>query len=581
MIYKILQPKILIFVIAVMMAVSVSPTLAASDPALSITLSITKDNKITLENLALQEGLTSLTGGTGPYEFLLTGGFLNLSTLYRYKFDVRFSFCSYSEKCFDLDKSGIEIATPYFSNVKKIVVKRDGITIFSQNIKKLLCTRDNQCGTFENFLSCPLDCPTTAKDNICNSRYLDGVCDRDCLFDTETSGDCDASFVSLRALPNSDTDREYVCMAARTIKRKEQTAALSNLPGRLLAYVGGQLASLFAVLSNDCNANAPWGTNYQGSHNQIGFTNQPTDGRFFCYSGKFYECGWESTLPDFALEATDQQKVGNRFCELKTATWKEVVIEAPTNDCSVTAPWGTVYKGINEKIGFTNQPTDGRFLCYQKKFYECGWEQTSPTLAIEATQNQRVGSLYCDLQKKVWSTAPVAPTPIVKACTEADWKATLSPLVCPSTGKQTKTWTKLSRCEGGISHPISQITTCVPLTLPASPVSGKCATGCALPSWLTNSEDAFYGDGLERGITCIEPGATFTVKKNSMINIKSKITAPADESDYLLKIISPTSANFRLFDGAKFNFVPKALYKISPIGWKEVLPVQIEEIFIK
>nr|MCW1949385.1 hypothetical protein [Candidatus Shapirobacteria bacterium] len=37
-------------------------------------------------------------------------------------------------------------------------------------------------------------------------------------------------------------------------------------------------------------------------------------------------------------------------------------------------------------------------------------------------------------------------------CTESHWKYTLSPKTCPSSGKQTKVWTKVGKCTGGVNH---------------------------------------------------------------------------------------------------------------------------------
>ena len=54
------------------------------------------------------------------------------------------------------------------------------------------------------------------------------------------------------------------------------------------------------------------------------------------------------------------------------------------------------------------------------------------------------------------------------ACTDNDWTYALSPLTCPSSGVQTKTWTKIGSCEEGVSHPASETVTCT-YTPPAPP----------------------------------------------------------------------------------------------------------------
>ena len=53
-----------------------------------------------------------------------------------------------------------------------------------------------------------------------------------------------------------------------------------------------------------------------------------------------------------------------------------------------------------------------------------------------------------------------------RTCTPEDWTSTLSPGVCPATGKQTKTWTKKSGvvCVGGTTHSATEEVTCTPCT---------------------------------------------------------------------------------------------------------------------
>ena len=48
----------------------------------------------------------------------------------------------------------------------------------------------------------------------------------------------------------------------------------------------------------------------------------------------------------------------------------------------------------------------------------------------------------------------------VPVCVAGDWQATLVPSICPSAGKQTKTWTKIRTCGGGAVKPADQEITC-------------------------------------------------------------------------------------------------------------------------
>lgn len=46
------------------------------------------------------------------------------------------------------------------------------------------------------------------------------------------------------------------------------------------------------------------------------------------------------------------------------------------------------------------------------------------------------------------------------ACKNSDWRSSVSPSTCPSNSKQVRSWTKISNCIGGISHPSSESVDC-------------------------------------------------------------------------------------------------------------------------
>jgi hypothetical protein len=73
----------------------------------------------------------------------------------------------------------------------------------------------------------------------------------------------------------------------------------------------------------------------------------------------------------------------------------------------------------------------------------------------------------------VFFTQRKAPTPTTltssttdPACTDANWSSSLSPTPCPSSGTQTKTWTKIGACTGGVTHPSTEIVTCTYALVP-------------------------------------------------------------------------------------------------------------------
>lgn len=79
----------------------------------------------------------------------------------------------------------------------------------------------------------------------------------------------------------------------------------------------------------------------------------------------------------------------------------------PNGDCQKNY-WDTVYSGKNNVVGMSNADNlyvDGRFVCLNSQFYECGWELNEPNFAGKKTSGQVVGNWKCDLANKRWVDA--------------------------------------------------------------------------------------------------------------------------------------------------------------------------------
>ena len=74
-----------------------------------------------------------------------------------------------------------------FSPVKIIDLSTYETLTGSSNELIVLCNPDKACSERENYLNCPEDCTTGAKDGICNP-INDGICDVDCTKNADS--DC-------------------------------------------------------------------------------------------------------------------------------------------------------------------------------------------------------------------------------------------------------------------------------------------------------------------------------------------------------------------------------------------------------
>ncbi len=71
---------------------------------------------------------------------------------------------------------------PYQGNLGKVRISRfaegQERVLWSYDLKKL-CNRDGICNNYENHISCPIDCPITSPDGVCETK-IDSFCDPDC-----------------------------------------------------------------------------------------------------------------------------------------------------------------------------------------------------------------------------------------------------------------------------------------------------------------------------------------------------------------------------------------------------------------
>ena len=167
-----------------------------------------------------------------------------------------------------------------------------------------------------------------------------------------------------------------------------------------------RLVNQHASNSKSCNMN--WSNIlWTGKHDQRAFYNQwQSDSRMLCWNGRINECGWELSDKTFASKATNGKIIGNWQCDLNNKIWQP--INGKVSDQSCTANFINVWlDGQNNQLGYGldggGNTGDSRFLCMNRRFYECGWEITNNSyVAAKATNSQVVGNWQCDLPNKTW-----------------------------------------------------------------------------------------------------------------------------------------------------------------------------------
>lgn len=114
-----------------------------------------------------------------------------------------------------------------------------------------------------------------------------------------------------------------------------------------------------------------------------------------------------------------------------------IIVSTPVNtviagpqDC--TASWPSRAYPKEGKFSFTgvhnlnymayrlggNDVKDSRFVCYDKKFYDCGWERKDSSVSKRAKNGAIVGSWKCDLKNKKWDPV-VRSSDVVSSATSS------------------------------------------------------------------------------------------------------------------------------------------------------------------
>jgi hypothetical protein len=144
---------------------------------------------------------------------------------------------------------------------------------------------------------------------------------------------------------------------------------------------------------------------YEGAHRQRGFTSpEIQDNHFYCYNGRFYDCGWEHDVDSFAKKMKNNHRVGDVFCNEIDDSFEWSPINQ-SGDCNSwlyhpefedeelgedgSNPgwiyWSN-YLGKNNALGIElvgSEGVDSRFICKDGIFYGCGIEEEHLPLAID------------------------------------------------------------------------------------------------------------------------------------------------------------------------------------------------------
>ncbi len=156
----------------------------------------------------------------------------------------------------------------------------------------------------------------------------------------------------------------------------------------------------------------------------------------------YYNCGYSTNAP-----ATTQSCTSSCTPYWQYGTWSSCYNGQQTryiydgNNC-----------GITTSKPATTQPCSACVSVWQYGTWSSCNNNGQQTRTVTDTNN-------CSVATNRPSTTQ-ACTPGSTGCADSDWTSSSSPSDCPSTGIQTKTWTKIGTCSGGVSHLSTETVSC-------------------------------------------------------------------------------------------------------------------------
>ena len=122
--------------------------------------------------------------------------------------------------------------------------------------------------------------------------------------------------------------------------------------------------------------------------------------------------------------------------------------------------------------------------------------------------------------------------PIDNACTSSNWTYTLSPLTCPSSGTQTKTWTKIGACTGGVTHSATETASCTYQANTCTSFTYSDWASCSQSGIKTRTVTSYYPSGCTGGNpttsqTCTYVPPTTACTSSNWTYTLSPLTCPS------------------------------------------------------
>ena len=208
-----------------------------SEKVLNIELEVYKNDSVIPKSIMPMDGNPTIYVVPGDYRLVL----LNPEGEIILEKPIEISFIVMTDPPTPIDSYPLSLRLPYNPEMRILKLFNGDKEIFSTTID--VCNNDGVCQIgYENFLSCPDDCPLDKNDGIC-IKDADGVCDPDCsegvdpdcvTVPTTTYEEIITTEITTDIVTTETTDIETT---TTTIDKKEDREYLNYLPWLVLIVV--------------------------------------------------------------------------------------------------------------------------------------------------------------------------------------------------------------------------------------------------------------------------------------------------------------------------------------------------------
>ncbi|MEM4347059.1 MAG: hypothetical protein QW802_00525 [Candidatus Altiarchaeota archaeon] len=188
-------------------------SLVYGEKVLNIDLEVFKDDSVKVNKIILMEGNPTVYISPGEYKLRI----LDYENNVIEEIPINLVFMVMTDPPKPTDSAFINLRLPYKQEMQTLKLFNKDMEIFSTKIQ--LCNNDNVCDiNYENFLSCPEDCPLDKKDGIC-IKEADKICDPDCAEGVDP--DCKAVPTTIEITRIETTKITTVMTTTTTIQDKK------------------------------------------------------------------------------------------------------------------------------------------------------------------------------------------------------------------------------------------------------------------------------------------------------------------------------------------------------------------------